>query len=215
MSERIYVWDLVVRLTHWLIFLSLLVLSVTGFYIGRPFVVAHGGFVTGWFKVVHFYGATVFTAAVAARVGWMFTAPSPYARWNQLVPTTRQRLRDLWGTFKFYTFITTEPPPATGHNALAGATYIAVFGLYVMMIATGLGLYAVDAPASPARLFAWVVPLVCGAQGARWLHHVGMWLLLGFMVHHIASALLMSRVEKNGVLDSIFSGFKYVSGRDG
>jgi Ni/Fe-hydrogenase 1 B-type cytochrome subunit len=211
MSQRVYVWDLVVRLTHWLIFLSLLVLSVTGFAIGRPFVIAHGGFVTGWFKVVHFYAATVFTAAVVARVGWMFLARSPYARWSQLVPTSRQRLADLWGTFKFYTFISAEPPPATGHNALAGATYIAVLGLYVVMIATGLGLYAVDAAiGSPARVFAWVVPLVGGAQAARWVHHVVMWLLLGFMVHHIASALLMSRVEKNGVLDSIFSGYKHV-----
>jgi Ni,Fe-hydrogenase I cytochrome b subunit len=36
--EPVYVWDLVVRSTHWLIALSLIVLSVTGVYIGNPFL---------------------------------------------------------------------------------------------------------------------------------------------------------------------------------
>ena len=35
---RVYVWQLPVRITHWLIAGSILVLSVTGFYIGTPFV---------------------------------------------------------------------------------------------------------------------------------------------------------------------------------
>jgi Ni,Fe-hydrogenase I cytochrome b subunit len=32
--ERVYVWDLVVRLSHWIIMLALLLLAVTGIYIG-------------------------------------------------------------------------------------------------------------------------------------------------------------------------------------
>ena len=31
-------WDRVVRATHWLIVLSIVVLAVTGFYIGHPFL---------------------------------------------------------------------------------------------------------------------------------------------------------------------------------
>jgi Ni/Fe-hydrogenase 1 B-type cytochrome subunit len=214
--QPVYVWDVVVRTTHWLIVGSVLVLAATGFYLGRPFVIAHGGFVTGWVKVVHFYTATVFTAAVLARLGWLFVSSSPYARWNQLVPTSRQRWHDLWGTFQFYTFLRRDPPAAVGHNPLAGVAYIAVFGLYVTLIATGLGLYSVDASiGSPSRLLAWVVPLVGGAQSTRWLHHVSMWLLLGFMVHHVFSAVLVARVEKNGCLDSIFSGWKFIGGRHG
>jgi Ni/Fe-hydrogenase 1 B-type cytochrome subunit len=208
-AERVYVWDVVVRATHWLIFGSTLVLAATGFYLGRPFLVS-GPFVTGWVKVVHFYGAIVFTTAVLARIVWMFVG-TPYARWSQLVPVARERRRDLWGTFKFYTFIRRDPPTAVGHNPLAGATYIVVFLLYLAMIATGFAIYAPDAAiGSPARLLAFLTPLLGGAQNARWLHHVGMWLLLGFMVHHVFSALLMSQTEKNGTLDSIFSGWKFV-----
>jgi Ni/Fe-hydrogenase 1 B-type cytochrome subunit len=34
----VYVWQIPVRVTHWLIALSLFVLSVTGLYIDRPFM---------------------------------------------------------------------------------------------------------------------------------------------------------------------------------
>ena len=40
-----------------------------------------------------------------------------------------------------------------------------------------------------------------------------MWLLLGFAVHHVYSAVLMATVEKNGTMDSIFSGYKLVPPR--
>ena len=45
---------------------------------------------------------------------------------------------------------------------------------------------------------------------ARFIHHVGMWLLLGFAAHHIWSAVTISFVERNGLMDSMFSGFKFV-----
>ena len=33
---------------------------------------------------------------------------------------------------------------------------------------------------------------------ARWIHHIVMWLLLGFTVHHVYSAVLVAIIEKNG-----------------
>jgi Ni/Fe-hydrogenase 1 B-type cytochrome subunit len=156
---------------------------------------------------VHAYAAIAFTLAVVARVVWMFVG-SKHARWQSFVPTTRQRFLDLWGTFLFYVFVRKRPPEATGHNALAGAAYVAVFALYFVMIASGLGLYALGS-SSYMRWFEPLLSLFGGAQGARWWHHVCMWLLIGFTVHHVFSALLMSATEKNGTLDSIFSGYKW------
>ena len=39
---RVYVWEIPVRVTHWVIVLSILILSVTGFYIGHPFMTVAG-----------------------------------------------------------------------------------------------------------------------------------------------------------------------------
>jgi Ni/Fe-hydrogenase 1 B-type cytochrome subunit len=212
-EERVpvYVWDLVVRVTHWLIVLGILVLSVTGLYIGDPWGAGPTAtFTMGWFRIVHFYAGLVFTLAVLVRIVWMFIG-TEYARWTQFIPTTRQRIKDLIETGKFYGFLRAEPPPTVGHNALAGFAYVAVFGLYVVMIITGLALYGVDAHVdSYMRKFDWFLIFFGGPQNARWVHHVVMWLLLGFAVHHVYSASLMAKVEKNGTMDSIFGGWKVI-----
>jgi Ni/Fe-hydrogenase 1 B-type cytochrome subunit len=207
-----YVWDLVVRLTHWIIMLSMILLAVTGVYIGRPWSAPPGpatqSFLTGWVRLLHFYGAIVFSAAVMSRIIWMFTGPRR-SGWRQFIPTSKRRLRDMKSTFLFYTFFRDKPPATIGHNPLAGATYVAVFGLYLVMIFTGLALYSISSH-SYMKSFQFLLPLFNGAQGARWLHHVSMWLLIGFVVHHVASAILTSRVEKNGAIDSMFSGYKFL-----
>jgi Ni/Fe-hydrogenase 1 B-type cytochrome subunit len=83
------------------------------------------------------------------------------------------------------------------------------------MIATGLGLYSINAPAgSPFRAFSFLLPLVGGAQQARWLHHLGMWAILAFAVHHVYSAVLMSQVEARGTVESMASGYKFVPRED-
>jgi Ni/Fe-hydrogenase 1 B-type cytochrome subunit len=218
MIRRSYVWDALVRATHWLIALSIVVLSVTGIYIGNPFIEVSGPashrFVMGWMKAVHFYTAIVFTLSVLGRIVWMFTGP-PHARWKNFIPVSRERRQEFVGTLRFYLFALQKPPEAEGHNPVAGLAYLFVFMLYLVMIATGLGLYAIDADiSSPLRHLDAFLPMFGGAAGARWIHHVAMWLLIGFAVHHIYSAALVSFVEKNGEIDSIVSGYKWLPRKD-
>jgi Ni/Fe-hydrogenase 1 B-type cytochrome subunit len=199
---RVYVWQLPVRLTHWLIAISILVLAATGFYIGHPVLVVEGEartrFLMGTVRLVHSYAAIVFTLSVLSRVGWMFLG-NTYARWDKFVPVRRRRRQGLAPTFWFYVFRLRKPPGFIGHNPLAGVTYIAVFALYFLAILTGFALYGAKAgEGSPMRLFAFLGPLLGGLQTARWIHHVVMWLLLGFAVHHVYSSVLMSNVEANG-----------------
>ena len=64
----VYVWQIPVRIAHWLIALSIFALSATGIYMGRPFMTVPGpagdSFVVGWVKVIHGYVAYVFIAFV-------------------------------------------------------------------------------------------------------------------------------------------------------
>jgi Ni/Fe-hydrogenase 1 B-type cytochrome subunit len=215
---RVYVWEAPVRITHWLIALSIAVLSVTGFYIGYPFVTVSGpagaSFVMGWMKVIHAYAAGVFIGAVVVRVIWMFTG-NKYARWDKFIPVHRSRRHGFWPTIKFYLFALRKPPGFVGHNPVAGATYTLVFGLYFIAIFTGLVMRGASADVgSPVAWFGSLAPLVGGLQIARWIHHVVMWLLLGFAVHHVYSGVLMSTVEANATMESIFSGYKFVPRED-
>lgn len=215
---RVYVWEAPVRITHWLIVFAIAALSATGLYIGTPFITVPGPagqrFVMGWAKVLHAYAAYVFIGAVLVRVIWMFTG-NKYAHWDKFVPVHASRRRGLWPTIRFYLFALRKPPGFVGHNPVAGATYTLVFGLYFLAILTGLLLRG--AGADVGSVLRWLDPLVPvfgGLQTVRWIHHVVMWLLLGFGVHHVYSGVLMSTIEANATMESIFSGYKFVPRED-
>jgi Ni/Fe-hydrogenase 1 B-type cytochrome subunit len=218
--ERVYIWELPVRLVHWLLFFSILTLAATGYYIGHPFISAPGAasqhFIMGTMRSVHLYASVVFTLAALVRVYWAF-AGNAYARWSELIPVSRQRWRSFKQALLFYTFLSRESVDYLGHNALAGLTYAGIFAVYFVMIATGFALYTVYAsPSSPMQLFGFLIPLFDGLQVARLIHHIGMWVILVFMVAHVYFPVLYSIVERNGVFDSIFSGYKFKEphGRD-
>jgi len=210
----VYVWDLPVRILHWTIALSLFVLAATGFAIGHPILSVSGQardhFAMGTIKAVHFWAAIAFTIAVLSRIWWMF-AGGPWGRWRQFVPVSRSRRRRLVETLRFYLLLQVDPPAEVDHNPAAGLAYLAVYGLCLVQIATGLALWGASAsPDSWLRGFAGLATLLGGLQVTRWIHHVVMWLLLGFFVHHLMSAILVSSVEDNGLMGSIFSGSKFV-----
>ena len=213
--ERVYVWDFVVRSTHWIIAISIFILAFTGIYIGRPFLIAPGPegeqFMMGTIKVVHFYTAIVFSLAVIARIVWMFIG-SYYARWHQFIPVTKKRRRDMLKMIKFYSLFSSEPPLEVGHNALAGLTYVFVFTLYIIMILTGLAMYSVSASGYMA-VWDFLLPVFGGPQTARWIHHLAMWFILAFFAHHVWSAFLVTRLEGMGLMDSMFSGYKFLPRR--
>jgi Ni/Fe-hydrogenase 1 B-type cytochrome subunit len=211
--ERVYVWELPVRLAHWLLFFSIVTLAATGYYIAHPFISAPGAasahFIMGTMRSVHLYASIVFTLAALVRVYWAF-AGNRYARWSQLIPVSVERWRSFRQALLFYTFLSRESVNYLGHNALAGLTYAGIFLVYFVMMATGFALYTVyAAPSSPMQLFGFLIPLFDGLQVARLIHHIGMWVILIFAVAHVYFPVLYSLVERNGVFDSIFSGFKF------
>lgn len=211
-SQPTYVWDVVVRITHWTVVLSMLGLAATGVYIGHPFILAPGRagghFVMGWAKVLHFCFAIAFTLAVCSRVVWMFLGKGQ-ARWRQFIPTSRRRFRGLLESFKFYLFLRDTPPRFRGHNPLAATMYVGVFALYALMILTGFTMYSAS---SYGFMHVWqfLIPVFHGLTWARWIHHITMYLLLFFVINHVYSAILCSNVEKNGTVDSIISGYKFL-----
>ncbi len=212
--QSIYVWELPVRLTHWVLFFSILILSGTGYYIGHPFISVPGPardhFVMGTARVIHLYTAIAFTIAVLIRVFYWSFAGNRYARLTELIPLSRQRWRSFWDSCLFYWFVRHHPAPYPGHDALAGATYGLLFVIYLVLIATGLAMYTVYAPVdSPFQVFRFLVPVFNGLPVAHLIHHICMWVVLILAVTHVYSVFLWAYVEGAGEVDAIFTGYKF------
>ncbi|MEJ2199942.1 MAG: Ni/Fe-hydrogenase, b-type cytochrome subunit [Desulfuromonadaceae bacterium] len=216
MIEIRYVWEWPVRVTHWVNVLSILVLSVTGFYIGDPFVSvpSSSAYVMGWMRFIHLVFAYVFTISVLSRLLWACFA-NRHASWRAFFPLLFKEGREgAWQMFRYYTFTSPKITYEVGHNALAATAYSGVMVLYLVQIITGFALYGLFAPAGLMNgLFAPLNALV-GLQWVRLIHHLIMWLLIGFSIHHVYSAWLMDIKERNGTMSSIFGGCKFIEPED-
>ncbi len=127
---RVYVWEWPVRFAHWIIFATIVSLSITGYYMHSPFIISHGrtAYVMGTVRFVHLLSGFAFCGAILLRVVWMFIG-NQWSQWDQLIPTTKKRWKDFVDTAKYYGFMVWSPSPHIGHNAMAGAAYAAVFGM--------------------------------------------------------------------------------------
>lgn len=210
----IYVWELPVRITHWVIVLALLVLSITGYDIHHPFITAghtnvagHPGFTMGFVRSLHEATGFVFVAAVLFRVYWAF-AGNVYAHWRALLPVTRAQRHDLRGMASYYALRRRAAPLTNGHNPLAGIAYVVLYGGFLLAILSGLGLFAwVSRIPAWRTLFGWTYA-VLPIEQLRLLHFLLMFAFGAFMVHHVYSALLIDIEERNGELSSMITGYK-------
>jgi Ni/Fe-hydrogenase 1 B-type cytochrome subunit len=210
--HAIYVFELPVRIVHWVIVLCLIVLSFTGYYIHHPFLSGsgmpgHPGFTMGEMRFVHEATGFVFIAAVLFRIYWSF-AGNRYVRWGALLPVTKAQRRDLRETIRFYAFLNRRPPRLNGHNPLAGLAYVVLYLGFILTILTGLGLFAwvIRTPAW-TTLFAWTWSVV-SIPTLRLVHFLLMFAYGAFAIHHVYSAVLYDIEERNGEMSSIITGWK-------
>ena len=211
----IYLWGWPIRTMHWAAALSLVVLVVTGFYIGKPYFVTSGEasshFLMGWMRFLHFAAAGVFVATAIIRVYWLF-AGNQFERWRALFPIRRRDWAHFYEIVKFYSLIKPEKAPHyLGHNPLQQFSYTAIYGIALIQVVTGFAMYGQSRPGGFwYTLFGWIVPLFGGIQVVHFVHHVLTWVFLIFIPIHIYLALRADVLERTGTISSIISGGRFV-----
>lgn len=204
------------RATHWLTFIAFLALVVTGglivishprFYWGevgnvntKPFFVipipasrdtVPTGYKTvmpdenGWSRALHFEAAWVVVLA-----GLVYGI---YGLWSghfgkDLIPARRdwnwRAYRDRIA--KYLRRAPPDPAEERAYNVLQRSAYLAViFVLFPLMIWTGLAMSPTFTAAFP-----WTAALLGGRQSARTIHFFITWLLLLFLLVHVAMVTL-------------------------
>lgn len=226
---RKYAWEFPVRLTHWINVLSILTFIATGIYIGDPYIHAipsdthllpAGGMATpfheyimGWMRFAHLMTGYVFLCSFVIRIYWAFMG-NRYASWRVWFPFKGQPLTDLKDTVKFYTFMSKKPPYAVGHTALAGLAYFVLFLVFGFQIVSGFAMLSISsASVFPSIIGGWLLSVMDLASIRLW-HHLFMYVIVAFFFLHLYVSWWLDTVEKNGVMGSIFGGYKFVTGKE-
>jgi Ni/Fe-hydrogenase 1 B-type cytochrome subunit len=209
---RYYVWELPVRLVHWIIFFTITVLSVTGYYIHSPYLIAHGSgaYVMGTMRAIHLSAGFIFLAALLLRLYWFF-AGNQFARWRAFLPLTGTQRKNLKETIRYYALLRYSPPLTIGHNMLAAPVYALIYVLCAVEGVTGLVMYNAQLKVPILSFFIGWIPRVVNIQTLRSIHYFLMFAFWAFLVHHLYSAILTAMHERDGLMDSIFTGNKSVS----
>jgi len=208
---RTYVWELPVRIAHWLIFFAFATLSLTGLFIHRPFLAAAGQapFLMATVRFIHVVAGFVLIGALALRVYWFFKG-NFWSRWSSYVPIHREQWRGMGSMVEFYSFLRFEPGHRVGHNPLAALTYVVIYLLMLVEILTGLSLYSRVVGNPILTQFIGWLPQLVDPQYLREIHYFLMFVFFAFVLFHVYLSVLISIEEENGLLDSIFSGWKFV-----
>jgi Ni/Fe-hydrogenase 1 B-type cytochrome subunit len=214
----VYVWQVPVRVWHWVMATCMVVLGVTGYLIGTPPGSVGGEasehFVFGYIRFAHFSAALIFVVMFLLRIVWVF-AGNKYAREIFTVPVKMldpEWWRGLIDQTLYYLFIKSRARPWQGHNPLAMA---AMFFMYVLgtvfMICTGLALYGEGLGMQSWAFVAftsWVMPLFGYSQNVHTLHHLGMWYLIVFTIAHLYMVVREDICSGETVISTMINGWR-------
>lgn len=213
--KPVYVFELPVRVWHWVHALSIAVLAITGYLIANPLSGPEGeaseNFLMGNMRLVHFIAGYVFAIGFAVRVYWAFVG-NKFSREMFYLPLWRSHWwKELLQEVKFYLFLRRDMPLTEGHNPLAQAAmwiFNALLGLF--MIVTGFALYSegLGLESWADNLFGWVIPVMGGSQNLRMWHDFGMWLFLVFAIIHIYMAIRADLMGRQSSLRTIVTGWR-------
>ena len=110
----------------------------------------------------------------------------------------------------YYTFFRKNIAHHVGHNALAAVTYMLIFTVMFIEILTGLALYSYTVSNRVLSFFIGWLPRLVDISHLRLTHFSIMFAFFIFVIHHVYSAVLVSWEERNALVESMFTGYKFV-----
>ena len=217
--KRVLVWELPVRIFHWINVLTVFVLTVTGFIIADPPAILSNAEATdlhsfGIVRFIHFTAAYIFFFNMILRIYWSFVG-NQFASWRAFWPFGRKMWNNFWHVLKIDVMLLNEDEPdfkniSIGHNSVAAFSYLALFLIALISVFTGFALYADLSEWWLPRLFKWVSPMFGGDYMVRTIHHIAMWLFIFFSIVHVYLVFYHDWLEGRGEVSSMFGGYKFV-----
>lgn len=211
----VYVYEAPVRLWHWINALAIVVLAATGFLIAYPLPSVTGeatyAFLMGYIRFVHFSAGYVVAIGLIGRIYWAIVG-NHHARQIVTLPIhDKGWWKDMFVMASWYAFMRKDAPKFTGHNPLSHVAMVLVFMVdLVVMVFTGFGMYAEGTGMGSWQhdVFGWVITLAGNTQNLHTIHHVGMWVMIIFVMIHIYTAVREDIMSRQTLISTMVNGIR-------
>lgn len=216
MVKAVYVYEAPLRLWHWVNALAIVVLAITGYFIGKPLPSMSGEasdhYLMGYIRFIHFSAAYIFAIGFLGRIYWAFVG-NHHARQIFILPIFNLNWwKEVVHEIKWYLFLVKEPKKYVGHNPLAQLAMFFFFTIgAVYMILTGFALYGegLGRGSWADLMFGWVIDVLGGnsMQVHSW-HRMGMWVTLIFVIVHVYAAIREDIMSRQSLISTMVSGWR-------
>ncbi len=213
--RSVYVYEAPVRIWHWVNALAIVVLAITGFLIASPLATPAGeasaNYGMGYIRFAHFCAGYALAVGLLGRTYWAIVG-SYYAKELYWVPLFQlEYWKDVWAMMKWYGFASPRPGLYIGHNPLARFAMCFMFLVpCVFMVLTGFAMYAEGQQAGGWMdlTFGWVTPLLGQSQDVHTLHHLGMWVIVSFVIVHVYASVREEILGRTSMVSTMVSGHR-------
>ena len=216
LSGPVYVYDAAIRIWHWVTALCIVVLAVTGYFIGAPppslgGAETTGHFLFGYIRFVHFSAGMILGVMFLLRI-YRVLLGGPHARQIFYVPFwSFAWWKDLFGEVGWYLFL--KPPKEyIGHNPLAHAAMFFMFLLpLLVLLLTGFALFAeaMGVTSGWYTVFGWVFQVLGDSMTVHTWHQVAMWVIVIFSMVHMYMAIREDMTHRQTTISSMVSGWRF------
>lgn len=217
--RQVAVWPRGLRISHWINAFSVLLLIPLGAFLffGDRLGLSERAF--GSVVSVHASVGMVLTLGVVARVVFLFAGP-PAARWNDVLPHTREQFSLLFATLRYYiSGFKGKAPLYLTHNPVAGALDTVLFVVFLSQATSGLSMFFFHSAEHDHSHNHNHAALEGAAAGwpPEWfevLHVAGAVFIVVFVLAHFTALAWHDIFERRGLVSSMISGRKFFSEKE-
>ena len=211
----VYVYSAGIRIWHWVTALCIVVLAITGYFIGSPPPTMSGEasahFLFGYIRFVHFSAGMILGVAFVLRL-YAFVVGGHHARQIFYIPFWNLGWwKEVFAEVAWYLFIG-KPKEYIGHNPLAQFAMFAMFLLpLIVLLLTGFALFAEQTGINSGwyAVFGWVFQVLGDSMTVRTWHQFAMWIVLIFSMVHMYMAIREDMTHRQTAVSSMVSGWRF------
>lgn len=204
------------RWQHWLTAVSIVILTISGFYIAVPFI-SPGflpqptGFLQAYIRFAHLAAGFLIIAFFIFKFYMLFFTKEHAHEIESYKDCLK--LSNWLKQAGYYLLISKHPKQHGTYNPLQFAAYIGFYVMLFILIITGLILYVNVYYLGLAKILYTPMrelELLCGGlANVRIIHHILTWCVILFVIAHVHLVIFNAIFRREGCMDSIVSGYRW------